>query len=145
MAVAATRIFKSPVMPRIHAYVILYIFDAVDYTYVRTYVFSANCTSPITILRETKDDLFSVSCAFVSTVSLRMAGVFGEVIITRVNHEIGSSWKYILTCMQIYCIPPHLSHKLQLSDRTVMKPLKQTYSRHCCNGEKEPKLENKLV
>jgi hypothetical protein len=52
-------------------------------------------TSPIAILRETvdtKDDLFSISCAFVSTVSLMMAGIIvGEVIITRVNHEICSS------------------------------------------------------
>jgi len=106
-------------------------------------------TSPIAILRETldtEDDLFSISCAFVSTVSQRMAGIIvGEVIITRVNHDICSSWKYILTYMQIYCIPPHLSHKLQPSDRTVMKPLKQTYSKHCCNGEKEPKLQNKCV
>jgi len=69
-----------------------------------------------------------------------MAGiVVGDVLITRVNHEICSSW------MQIYCIPPHVSHKLQPSDRTVMKPLKQTYSKHCCNGEMEPKVENKWM
>jgi len=120
-------------------------FQQIARLFVNVYII----TSPIAILRETvdtKDDRFSISYAFVPTVSLRMAGIIvREVIITRVNHEICSSLKYILTYMQIYCILPHVSHKLQPSDRTVMKPLRQTYSKHCCNGEKEPKLENMWV
>jgi hypothetical protein len=120
-------------------------FQQIERLFVNMYII----TSPIAVLRDvvdTKDDRFSISCVFVSTVSLRMAGIIvGEVIITRVNHEICSNLKYILTYMQMYSILQHVSYKLQPSDRTVMKPLRQTYFKHCCNGEKEPKLENKWV
>jgi hypothetical protein len=131
MAIAATRIFRSSRIQYICDFIHL---RCSRYTYIKICLYFQQIarllmimcviTSPIAILRETvdtKDDFFGISCAFVSTDSVRMAGIIvGEVIITRVNHEIYSSRKYILTYMQIYYIPPHVSHKLQHSDRTVM-------------------------